>query len=168
MPVVAPGSMRVMRTTKGRIQPEKKTQSEKLDTYIGEETYFDGRLTSKENLCIYGKVKGTIECQGRVVVGESGNVEADILTNDVVVSGRVLGNVTAKNKLEMVSSGVVQGDVKTSRLIMADGSKLEGNCEMLLDGKAIVIEEIKALDADASIGTALQQDSKVPSGVLHN
>ena len=86
-----------------------KIQSGRLDTYIGEQTSFDGNLTSKDNLSIYGSVRGTIDCQGRVVIGDSGHVEADILANEVVVSGKVLGNVTAKSRLEMVSTGVIKG-----------------------------------------------------------
>ena len=47
-----------------------KMQLGKLDTYVGEESSFEGDLTSKGNLRIYGSVKGIIKCQGRVVIGE--------------------------------------------------------------------------------------------------
>ncbi len=117
--------------------------SGKLDTYIGEDTSFDGIVTSSKSLTIFGGVKGTIECQGRVVVGQTGNVEADIVADDVAVSGKVVGNVTAKSKLEVTSTGIIQGDVKTARLIMEDGGKLDGHCEMLSDGKSTVAKEPK-------------------------
>jgi len=120
---------------------KERTISGKLDTYIGEETFFEGTLTSKKSLTIYGGVKGKIECQGRIVVGQSGNIEADIVANDVAISGKVVGNVTAKSKLEMASTGVIQGDVKTARLIMEDGGKFDGHCEMLPDGKSAVVEK---------------------------
>jgi cytoskeletal protein CcmA (bactofilin family) len=113
--------------------------SGKLDTYIGEDTSFDGVLTSSKSLTIYGNVKGTIECQGRVVIGQSGKIEADISADDVTVSGKVVGNVTAKSKLEMTSTGIIQGDVKTARMIMEDGSKFDGHCEMLSDGKLKIV-----------------------------
>lgn len=127
-----------------------KIPSGKLDTYIGEGTSFDGDLISKQNLSIYGSIKGTIECQGRVVVGESGNVEADILANEVVISGRVTGNVIAKSKLEMASTGIIQGDIKTTRLIMEDGSKFDGHCEMLSDVKPAT-KKAKAADESLAI-----------------
>ena len=126
-----------------------KIQSGRLDTYIGEQTFFDGNLTSKDNLSIYGSVRGTIDCQGRVVIGDSGRVEADIIANEVVVSGKVVGNVTAKSRLEMVSTGVIQGDIKTSRLIMEDGSKFDGHCEMLSDAKSAAKEKTKVAEAPA-------------------
>ena len=130
---------------------KEKIPSGKLDTYIGEQTFFEGTLTSKENLSIYGNVKGSIECQGRVVVGESGKVEADVTANDVVVSGKIVGNVTAKSKLEMSPTGVIQGDIKTSRLIMEDGGKFDGHSEMLSGGSPAVkkkaVDETPALPA---------------------
>lgn len=134
-----------------------------LDTYIGEETFLEGNLTSKKNLCIYGSVSGSIECQGRVVVGESGNVEADILADEVVVSGKVVGNVTAKSKLEMVSTGVIQGDIKTSHLVMEDGSKFDGHCEMLLDGKPAVVDMEKMEAADMPPALTSQERPELPS-----
>jgi len=134
-----------------------------LDTYIGEETFLEGNLASKKNLCIYGGVSGSIECQGRVVIGESGNVEADILADEVVVSGRVVGNITAKSKLEMVSTGVIQGDIKTSHLVMEDGSKFDGHCEMLLDGKPTVVDMGKIGAADIPSALTSQERPKLPS-----
>ncbi len=133
----------------------------KLDTYIGEDTSFEGNLTSNKSLTIFGGVKGTIECQGRIVIGQSGNIEADIVADDITVSGKVVGNVTAKSKLEITSTGVIKGDVKTARLIMEDGSKLDGHSEMPSDGKSAVAEKSKA--EEKSSATISKEDSKQPS-----
>ncbi|MBD3182070.1 hypothetical protein GF312_07250, partial [Candidatus Poribacteria bacterium] len=116
----------------------RKSSSSKLDTYIGDGTVFEGSLSSKENLSIYGAVKGTVECKGRVIVGDSGDVEADILADEVTISGKVVGNVTAKNKMDMTPSGILHGDIKTTRLIMEDGCKFEGHCEMITNDKSAV------------------------------
>jgi cytoskeletal protein CcmA (bactofilin family) len=137
---------------------KEKISSGRLDTYIGEQTFFEGTLTSKENLSIYGNVKGSIECQGRVVVGESGKVEADIMANDVVVSGKIVGNVTAKSKLEMSPTGVIQGDIKTSRLIMEDGGKFDGHSEMLSSGSPAV----KQKTVDETPALPAQEQPKLP------
>ncbi len=117
-----------MRMSKGN------AASAKLDTYIGADTSFEGILNSKKSLTIYGSVKGTIQCQGRVVIGQTSSIEGDIFADDVTISGKVVGNITAKSKLEITATGVIQGDVKTPRLIMEDGSKFDGHCETPLDG----------------------------------
>lgn len=138
--------MRSIRSPKGD------TASGKLDTYIGEDTSFEGTLNSKKSLTIYGAVKGRIECQGRVVIGQSGSVEADILADSVAVSGKVVGNITARTKMELSSTGSINGDIKTSRLITEDGSKFDGHCEMLSNAggalsKAKTEESTRALPA---------------------
>lgn len=120
-----------------------KARSGKLDTYIGDETSFEGNLTSRENVSIYGGLKGKIECQGRVIIGESGNIEADIFAGDAIVSGKVVGNVAVKGKLEITSTGILQGDIKTSRLIIEDGSRFNGRCEMTLDEKTVDAGKMK-------------------------
>ena len=130
----------------------------KLDTYIGEDTSFDGVLTSSRSLTIFGGVKGTIECQGRVVIGQSGKIEADIVADDVAVSGKVMGNVTAKSKLEITSTGIIQGNVKTASLVMEDGGKLDGHCEMLSDGKPAVVKESKTEEQSSDLTS--KEDSK--------
>ena len=132
--------------------------SGKLDTYIGEDTSLDGIVTSSKSLTIFGGVKGTIECQGRVVVGQTGNIEADIVADNVVVSGKVVGNVTAKSKLEVTSTGIIQGDVKTARLVMEDGGKLDGHCEMLSEGKSAVAKEPKI--EEKSTGPTPKEEAK--------
>lgn len=136
----------------------------RLDTYIGEETSFDGRLTSKENLSIYGSVSGAIECQGRVVIGESGNVESDILAEDIVVSGKVVGNVIARGKLQVTSTGIVKGDdIKASQWDIQ--GKIEGHYETLSDGKSAVVEKIRTEDALPALTS--QEKLKLPSA-SHN
>lgn len=138
-----------------------KMQQGKLDTYIGEESSFEGQITSRKSLTIYGSVKGNIECQGSVIIGESGSIEADITANEVTVSGRVIGNITAKSRLEITSSGVIQGDIKTARLLMEDGGKLDGHCEMLPDGgsKAAKRAKTEALPS----GMESQKTPSLPS-----
>jgi len=113
------------------------TTSEDLETCLGEQTSFEGTLISRDNITIHGKVKGRIECQGKVVADEKANIEADIVAEEVVISGRVLGNVSAKTRLEICSGAVLQGDIKTPRLVIGDGSKLDGNCKMVLDGRSV-------------------------------
>lgn len=159
--------MRISREKEDKtvVQTPKKVQSGKLDTYIGEQTSFEGTLTSKDNISIYGGVKGKVECQGRVVVGESGNIEADVMANDVMVSGKVTGNVIAKNRLEISPSGVLQGDIKTSRMIMQDGSRFDGHCEMMIETKPAIKEKAKVADVPQALLS--QEKPKLPSA-SHN
>ena len=132
--------------------------SAKLDTYVGEDTSLVGTLNSKKSLTIYGSVKGAIECQGRVVIGQTGNIEGDILAGDVTISGKIVGNVTATNKLELASTGVLQGDVKTPRLIMEDGSKFDGHCETISNGSTKTTRALPAKETPRLPGPSGEEE----------
>lgn len=144
---------------------KEKVETGKLETYIGDGTKFEGVLTSKDNITIYGSVKGAIECQGRIIIGDGGSIEADIIANDIIISGKVLGNVTAKEKLEISSTGTLKGDIKTTRLVMEDGSKFDGRSEMLSGGKSPIIENTPSITVSPALTT--KEKPKLPSA-SHN
>lgn len=123
---------------------KKNAETERLDQYttvesisrhtvIGNGTMIEGVISSKENVSIEGVFKGKILSEGCVIIGETGNVEADIKADTVFMSGEVHGNIVAKTKLEITSHGKLRGDIKTRSLIIAEGVLFEGNCQMVWD-----------------------------------
>ncbi len=111
--------------------------NENPETCLGVQASFEGTLISRDNITIHGKVKGRIECQGKVMADEEASIEADIVADEIVISGRILGNVSAMTRLEICSGAVLQGDIETPRLIIGDGSRLNGNCRMSLDDRSV-------------------------------
>ena len=105
----------------------------RLDTLIGNGTILEGTLTSRESLCIEGTVRGKILCEGSVVVGPKGKVDADIYAETVLVGGEVNGNIVTKSKLEITTNGKLRGDIKTGSLIIAEGVLFEGKCQMITE-----------------------------------
>ena len=63
-------------------------------------------------------------------VENSGTVEADIETENVVISGNVTGNISAGDKVELKSDGRMVGDIKAPRILIADGAVFKGNVDM--------------------------------------
>ena len=103
------------------------------DTVIGSGTVIEGKISSKENVCVEVVFNGTIASEASVMIGETGRVEADITADTVLMSGEVHGNIVAKTKLEITSRGKLQGNIKTGSLIIAEGVLFEGNCQMVWD-----------------------------------
>ena len=112
---------------------KKDSDMNRLDTLIGNGTVFEGSLSSKESICVEGIVKGKIECDGSVIVGEKGRVDADVFADTVLLRGEVNGNIIAKTKLEITTSGKLRGDIKTGSLIIAEGVLFEGKCQMITE-----------------------------------
>ena len=100
------------------------------NTDIGNTIVIDGEITGDEDLTIRGTIKGRISLSASVYVEESGTVEADIETENVVVSGNVTGNISANDKVELKSDGRMVGDIKAPRILIADGAVFKGNVDM--------------------------------------
>ncbi|MCB1190899.1 MAG: polymer-forming cytoskeletal protein [Leptospiraceae bacterium] len=103
---------------------------EEIDTIIGDDIVFKGSLRFSHSLQIKGQFKGTIESNGKLMVSETGNVEADIIVGNLSVDGSIKGNIEAQEKVQMGKAAIVTGDVKTPLLEIQIGAKFSGNCIM--------------------------------------
>ncbi|MCP4133131.1 MAG: polymer-forming cytoskeletal protein [bacterium] len=106
-----------------------KTQFEdNINSIIGEGSEFKGEFKINGLLRIDGKFQGTIETEGKVLVGQSGDANTDIKASIVVVGGIVRGNIYATEKVHLLPTGKVHGNIITPSLVMEEGVKFEGNC----------------------------------------
>ena len=65
---------------------------------------------------------------GPLWIGEAGVIEADLEGDVVVVAGRVEGDVTATSRIELRSTATVLGGLRAPRLVLAEGSTVNGPC----------------------------------------
>ena len=81
---------------------------DKIETLIGANSTFQGRLVCDGNVRIDGVCEeGIIETVGNIVVGVQAKVAAHLIADNVSVSGVVTGNITASGRLEVIGSGQV-------------------------------------------------------------
>ncbi|HZP01801.1 MAG TPA: polymer-forming cytoskeletal protein [Terriglobia bacterium] len=78
--------------------------------------------------------KGEISCEGTIVVGDRGDVEANLQAKQISVAGKLKGNVHASERLELKEHGVLQGDVETPSLVIDPGAYFQGQCHMPTTG----------------------------------
>jgi cytoskeletal protein CcmA (bactofilin family) len=105
-------------------------REDSIDTVIGEDISFRGSLVYSNTLKINGNFKGTIQTSGKLIIGNSGEVEADLDVGTLVVEGKLKGNVSAKEKIEIKKPAELIGDIQTPSLEVENGSKFLGNCSM--------------------------------------
>jgi len=103
---------------------------EKIDTVIGKNSAFEGTIKSEGTLRIDGNFTGQIETKGNIVIGESAKIEANIKTDNIIISGEVKGNIFAKGQLQLTSSGKLYGDIEVQNLIIEEGAIFEGKSKM--------------------------------------
>lgn len=91
---------------------------------------FDGKLTFEGTVRIDGKFKGEIISEAKLVVGESGRIEANIAIESISISGHVTGDIKAKGKVEIHAPAIVRGNIEAASLVIEEGAIFEGSCSM--------------------------------------
>ncbi|NVK29070.1 MAG: polymer-forming cytoskeletal protein [Flavobacteriia bacterium] len=93
-------------------------------------TEIEGDVKSNGDVRIDGVVKGNIKVTGKLVIGEKGKVEGEVVCSNATVSGLLKGKAEVKELLTMTATAVVQGDVITGKLSVEPGAELSGTCSM--------------------------------------
>lgn len=101
-----------------------------VETTLGADTSFKGTLTFERPLKIDGKFEGELSTRGSLIVGQSGEVHADIRSGNVVVDGKVSGNIVAEGKVQLNPTASLIGDIKAARLAIAEGATFVGHCDV--------------------------------------
>jgi len=107
---------------------------------IGAGTTVKGDIISDGDFRIVGKLIGTIQSKGKVVIGKNGMVEGDILCKNADISGMVKGSMKVEELLSLTASSKMDGEVITSRIAIEAGAIFTGQCQMSNSNEA---EKIK-------------------------
>ena len=97
---------------------------------IMEGTSLVGEIISDSNIRIDGRIKGTVTAKGRVIVGQSGVIEGEVVCQSADVEGTVLGRVNCQDLLSLKATAKLQGDINTKKLAIEPGAVFTGNCSM--------------------------------------
>ena len=110
---------------------------------LGSSLRVKGEITGTEDLVIDGSIEGSIQLdKGKLTVGSTATVTAEINARDVVVHGYVKGNVRAHGKIEIRKDGSVIGNLTTAQIMIEDGANFKGS---------IQIEKSAEKEADKSV-----------------
>jgi cytoskeletal protein CcmA (bactofilin family) len=93
-------------------------------------TFIEGNITTPGNIRIDGRLKGTLQCEGKVVVGPEGLIEGNIVCHQADISGKVRGNVSVKDLITLKNTSDVTGDIITGKLSIEPGAIFTGRCNM--------------------------------------
>jgi cytoskeletal protein CcmA (bactofilin family) len=110
-------------------------------TSVDASSEVEGRLRCRETLRIDGCIKGEVECEKTVLVGEGARVHASIAADEVRISGVVEGNIAARRKITLERTAVVTGDLTTPGIVIEEGAKLKGRIVIGSDAVSAVDSE---------------------------
>jgi cytoskeletal protein CcmA (bactofilin family) len=112
--------------------------AEELNGFLDEGTEVIGELKFRDTFRIDGRVKGKIVSDNLLIVGESGQVEADIECGTVSIRGTVQGRVHGRQRIELLAGSRVQGTLISPRLVIEEGAFFQGECDMGAARAAVV------------------------------
>jgi cytoskeletal protein CcmA (bactofilin family) len=111
------------------VGPEEPRRSPGHST-VGRGLEIEGEIRGKDELTVEGKVIGKINVDNAVTVGQTGEVNAEILAEIVTVMGKVKGNITARGKVILKPTSVVVGNITCPSFVVNDGAAFDGNISM--------------------------------------
>ncbi|MBN2175162.1 MAG: polymer-forming cytoskeletal protein [Bacteroidales bacterium] len=93
-------------------------------------THINGEVKAEGDFRIDGTLKGSINCKGKIVIGQSGSVEGEIICQNADFSGNIKAQVTVEQLLTLKATAQLHGDVTTGKLSIEPGAKFTGSCNM--------------------------------------
>jgi cytoskeletal protein CcmA (bactofilin family) len=128
VPTVADKEPKVnMATNKGRRSLD---SVDGFTTSIGPGSIFTGTIGGTGHTIVLGKVVGSSELDGTLVIGDGGEWVGDITAKRIVIAGQVEGSITAKEKIEIVSTAKIRGSLTSPFIAIAEGAVHEGEIHM--------------------------------------
>jgi len=101
-----------------------------IKAYLGSDALFKGTLNFEGTVRIDGKFEGKVDTNDTLVIGETGNMQADVNVGTLVCKGKLQGAVVASKKIEMHPASKILGDIQTPALSIELGAILEGHLNM--------------------------------------
>lgn len=93
-------------------------------------TVIEGTIHSVKGIRIDGTVKGSVNCEGKLVVGKTGIIEGEITCNSADIEGELKSSIHVNEMLQLKSSANLLGDIVTDKLHVEPGANFSGNCQM--------------------------------------
>jgi cytoskeletal protein CcmA (bactofilin family) len=130
---------------------------------IGKDTIIKGELRSTTDMLIEGKVEGEIHGT-RVIVGESGEVQARVVAQILTIRGTVRGDCEGSKKVEITATGKVFGNIASRAIVVAEGATFRGASKMAQTESAKPEERSEAAREGASAPAGAVTEKLSPPG----
>ena len=101
-----------------------------LTAFIDQGSSFEGKLSFKDMVRIDGHFVGEISSQNTLVIGETGQIEANVKSKTVIISGTLTGDVVASERVVLHKSARVEGNIEAPGFSVESGAVFNGRMSM--------------------------------------
>ena len=106
---------------------EMETQTRNL---IGNGTVIKGDIDSSGDIRIDGHLIGSLKSNGKIIIGQTGIVEGDLVCKQAEISGTVKGTIKTDELTALKSTSNVEVELTTKHLMIEVGAQFTGKCAM--------------------------------------
>jgi cytoskeletal protein CcmA (bactofilin family) len=99
-------------------------------TIIGAGTVIHGDIESNGDIRIDGTLVGNLSSKAKVLIGQEGVVEGDIIGQQADIMGKVTGMIKIKELLQLKGKSTVSGEISTGKLEVEPTATFNGSCHM--------------------------------------
>jgi cytoskeletal protein CcmA (bactofilin family) len=99
---------------------------EEPETVLGEGISIKGNLQFQRFLRVDGEFEGDLDSEGKIVVGPTGVVRANIKLREAIIEGRVEGDIIVTGRCELRGDAKVFGNITARLLSVDEGVSIRG------------------------------------------
>jgi cytoskeletal protein CcmA (bactofilin family) len=97
---------------------------------IAQGTSIKGDIESSGDFRIEGALTGTIKVKGKIVIGESGQVDGQVYCQSADISGKAKVKMEVSELTSLRASCHFTGDIITKKISIEPGAVFSGTCQM--------------------------------------
>lgn len=101
-----------------------------IKAFLGPGSHFEGKMAFDEIVRLDGAFRGEITSRDTLIVGETADIQAQVIVGTLIIRGKLRGNIKAVTRVEMRAPAQIDGDVETPSLIVEEGVIWNGQLTM--------------------------------------
>ncbi len=113
-----------------KAKEKEKISYKKIDSLVGENSFFKGDVQVEGFLRIEGAFQGDISETGYVLIGKEGRFKGTISAKRVIIGGVIDGRILAEEEVILLESAVVWAEIRSPQIVVEDGSLFSGRLEI--------------------------------------
>jgi cytoskeletal protein CcmA (bactofilin family) len=117
----------------GNTDSQRSDMQKTLLTIKGNSAKIEGKLIISNSIEIDCEITGELNVDGKLIIQQSGHVNADVKTSDAIINGVYEGNMEASGNVQITETGKTSGNIKTDSLIIEKGGIFAGNVERITE-----------------------------------
>jgi len=120
---------------------------EEPETTISSQVNIKGAMSFQKLLRIDGTFEGELISSGKLIVGPTGSVKANLNLDSAFISGKVIGDITVKTRLVLRGRAEIRGNVTAPLVSMDEGVSIIGQLNVASTASAPSVEEPSDYDS---------------------